>query len=151
MFYRTAILVLLGLLPAFGTAIALEIIGKNATGSITLGTPDLPGSFSGPEKKRVFEKFISSDRINKFSKLEVIFKVIKASRCPITYEPTKIYLNAELLGKINFRPLNVGAKVIKEIPITPGLFKAGKNHFKIVSGVCDFSFDKMKFTKVKIK
>ena len=151
MIYRMAILVILGLLPPFGTAVALEIIGKETPGSITSGIRDLPRSFSGPEEKRVFEKFISSDRINKFSKLEVIFKVIKASRCSITYEPTKIFLNAELLGEINFRALNVGAKVIKEIPITPGLFKAGKNHFKIVSGVCDFSFDKMKFTKVKIK
>ena len=151
MFYRTAILVMLGLLPAFGTAIALEIIGKNATGAITLGTRDIPRSFSGPEKKRVFEKIIRSDKINKFSKLEVIFKVINASRCPITYEPTKIYLNAELLGEINFRVLDIGAKVIKEIPITPALFKTGKNHFKIVSGVCDFSFDKMKFTKMKIR
>ena len=55
MIYRKAILVILGLLPPFGTAVALEIIGKETPGSITLGTPDLPGSFSGPEKKRVFE------------------------------------------------------------------------------------------------
>ena len=97
MIYRMAILVILGLLPPFGTAVALEIIGKEAPGSITLGIRDLPGSFSGPEEKRVFEKFERQtdaeypplsigDKIKNFYRNDWYSPTVRPNSAPIPYE-----------------------------------------------------------------
>jgi hypothetical protein len=79
------------------------------------------------------------------------FKVVERSRCPISYNPTEIFINAKQIGTIDFRPLKVGDTVTKKFVIKKNILKKGVNNFKIIAGICDLNFDSLAIHNLSIQ
>jgi hypothetical protein len=79
------------------------------------------------------------------------FKVVERSRCPVSYNPTEIFINAKQIGTIDFRPLKVGDTVTKNFVIKKNVLKKGVNNFKIIAGICDLNFDSLAIHNLSIQ
>jgi hypothetical protein len=94
--------------------------------------------------------FILNDT-SKDAQLRLDFIVVDKGHCPLTYVPTKISLNGELLQVIDFREFEFDTRQIVEIPMKKSFLVKGKNTIEIVTGQCDYDIDDMMMNDMRIE
>ena len=73
--------------------------------------------------------------------LKIDFKISGAGHCPMTYEPTEIFLNNKKLISFDFRKYFLETQINRTVKISKDKFIKGQNIFDIRSGACDFDID----------
>ena len=99
---------------------------------------------------RTIERSVNFIDIEEIKSATFKFEIVERSRCPISYQPTEIFINAKQIGAINFFPLVVG-DTIKKICHQTNVLNKGVNNFKIIAGICDLNFDSLAIHNLSIQ
>lgn len=87
---------------------------------------------------------------NQDASLSLDFVVIDMGHCPVSYQPTTVSVNGQLVDEIDFRDFDYQERYKFDIPISKQMLVAGRNKIEIVTGECSYDIDDMVMNDLKI-
>ena len=111
----------------------------------------IPGATELKDHRVYYQFPFTLENTDNDANLTLDFIVSDKGHCPVTYIPTMVSVNSNLVKKIDFRDFDYSSRQIISIPRQRKLLTIGVNQVEIRTGECSFDIDVMSLNDMRIQ